>query len=185
MDGYSNWHSRGMYERGAADERHQEYRQLIHDLSKKLSHENVQSISFLRRSSTNDCCSVAGHYPVAACAAHIAAQPPPPANYGLQLLEQLWHNGTFSETNLEPLVKLLRDIGRHDLADECLEKSTTFHRYRRYGRGEQLNRAVTQNLIIPPIPPTLLPSSPIAGLDMCRDSSDSNDRAQPSAGERV
>ena len=189
MDGYSNWHSGygamndQWYDRGA-DERRQEYRQLIHDLSKKLSHENVQSISFLRRSSVDCCGSAAGHYPVAACTA-IAAQPPPP-NHGLQLLEHLWHKGEFSETNLEPLVQLLRDIDRHDLADECREKSTKLysdrHRYRRHVRGEQLNRAVTQNLM-PPIPPTLLPSNP-AGLDLYRDNSDSNDRAQPSAGEK-
>ena len=189
MDGYSNWpHSYGAMndqwcDRGA-DERRQEYRQLIHDLSKKLSHENVQSISFLRHSSIDcQCGSAAGHYPMAACTA-IAAQPPPP-NHGLQLLEHLWHKGEFSETNLEPLVQLLRDIDRHDLADECREKSTKLysdhHRYRRYGRGEQLNRAVTQNLI-PPIPPTLLTSS--TGLDY-RDSSDSNDRAQPSTGEKL
>ena len=192
MDGYSNWHScygatmkNQCYENGAANERHREYRQLIHDISKKLSHENVQSISFLRQSSTS---ATAAHYPMAACAAHVAAQLPPPANHGLQVLEHLWHNGTFSETNLEPLVKLLRDIGRHDLADECREKSTKLYsaadgrdRYRRLGRGERLDRAVTQNLI-PPIPPTLLPSSPTAGVDLYRDNSDSNNRGQPSAG---
>ena len=184
MDAYNNWNSYGLndqwYAERVADERRQEYRQLIHDLSKKLSHENVQSISFLRRSSI-DCCAAAGHhYP---CAAAIAPpQPPPPANHGLQVLEHLWHKGEFSETNLEPLVQLLRDIDRHDLANECQEKCDQ-HRYRRprrLGRGEQLNRAVTQKLI-PPIPPTLLPSP--AGLEYSRDSTDSNDRAQPSSGE--
>ena len=183
MDGYSNWNSYGLNAERGGDERRQEYRQLIHDLSKKLSHENVQSISFLRRSSI-DCCAAAGHhYPMAACTAAIAQ--PPPANHGLQVLEQLWHKGEFSETNLEPLVQLLRDIDRHDLADECWEKGTKLycdplHRYRRYGHGEQLNRAVTHNLM-PPTPPTLLPSP--AGLEYCRDSTDSDDRAQPSSGE--
>lgn len=198
MEGYSNWHGYGAstndqwYERGAAADGsgRQEYRQLIHDLSKKLSHDNVQSISFLRRSSI-DCCSAAGHCscPMAACAAQ-----PPPINHGLQLLEHLWHKGEFSETNLEPLVQLLRDIDRHDLADECREKSTKLfsggdrRRYCRHARGEQLNRAVTQNLIPPrPIPPTLLPSSPIARLDsLYRDHPESiNDRVKPNGGETI
>ena len=57
-----------------------------------------------------------------------------PTNRGLEVLDQLWQNGVFGENNLEPLVKLLRDIGRHDLADECSEKSSKMycdlHRYR-------------------------------------------------------
>jgi hypothetical protein len=182
MDGYSNWHGYvkdQWYERGSTgteDGRRQEYRQLIHDLSKKLSHENVQSISFLRRSSI-DCCSAAGHCPMAACAAQIAAQPPP-TNHGLQLLEHLWQKGEFNETNLEPLVQLLRDIDRHDLADECSEKSTKLYRHG-HARGEQLDRAVMQNLIRP-IPPTLLPSSPF------KDNFDAvNDTAKPSGGEKI
>ena len=189
MEGYSNWHGYGAdqrYERADGSGR-QEYRQLIHDLSKKLSHDNVQSISFLRRSSV-DCCSAAGGHcscPMAACAAQ-----PPPTNHGLQLLEHLWHKGEFSETNLEPLVQLLRDIDRHDLADECREKSSKLYSGGRYcqhaKRGEQLNRAVTQNLIHPR--PTLLPSSsPVARLDLLyrNDPEPANDKAKPTEGERI
>lgn len=156
-----------------AGKRSQEYRQLIHDLSKKLSHENVQSISFLKQSST-DCC--AGHCRSAACAVISQPAAQPAANHGLQVLENLWHIGEFSETNLDPLVKLLRDIGRHDLADECREKSAKLyldlHRPR-YRRGECLNQAVSQNFMAPaPVPPTLHPSP--GDLDY-RDSTESND----------
>ena len=194
MEGYSTWHGYGAdqwCERGVAADGsgRQEYRQLIHDLSKKLSHDNVQSISFLRRSSV-DCCSVAGGHcscPMAACAAQ-----PPPTNHGLQLLEHLWHKGEFSETNLEPLVQLLRDIDRHDLADECREKSSKLYSGGRYcqhaKRGEQLNRAVTQNLFHPrPTPPTLEPSSPVARLDLLyrNDPEPVNDKAKPVEGENI
>ena len=174
MEGYSNYNWQ-WYDSGA-DERRQEYRRLIHDLSKKLSHENVQSISFLRRSST-DCCAAAGHYP-AACA---MAQPPP-AHHGLQVLEHLLHSGVFSETNPEPLVQLLRDIGRHDLANECQEKSSKLysdlHRYRHVHGNGAVNWSPQMQM--PPIgtPPTLLPSPA-----EYRDCPDSNDRIQPSSGE--
>ena len=125
MDGYGYLYQHHRWYDG---ERHHEYRRLIHDLSKKLSHDNVQSISFLRRPSA-DCCD----HP--ACAHIAAAVHPHPTNRGLEVLERLWQNGVFSETNLEPLIQLLRDIGRHDLADECREKSSKLycdlHRFRR------------------------------------------------------
>ena len=132
-----------------ADKRHHEYKRLIHDLSQKLTHENVQSISFLRHSST-DCYD----YPLCAhftAGSGVSAPTHPmagPTNLGLHVLEQLWKKGVFNENNLEPLIHLLREIGRHDLADECTEKSAQLyfgdaHRYR-----------------VPPPPPPNIPVPP-------------------------
>ena len=39
----------------------------------------------------------------------------------LDTLESLMQGGTFSHSNVEPLVKLLKDINRHDLVNEQVE----------------------------------------------------------------
>ena len=39
----------------------------------------------------------------------------------LETLEYLLQVGAFSHSNVEPLVKLLKDIGRHDLVNEQVE----------------------------------------------------------------
>ena len=39
----------------------------------------------------------------------------------LDTLEYLLQNGAFSHSNVEPLVKLLKDINRHDLVNEQVE----------------------------------------------------------------
>ena len=107
-----------------AEQRHHEYKRIIHDLSQKLTHENVQSISFLRHSST-DCYDYppCAHFTVPSDMSAPAHPLAGPTNLGLQVLEQLWKKGVFNENNLEPLIHLLREIGRHDLANECVEKS--------------------------------------------------------------
>lgn len=143
---YQAWHY--------ADKRHHDYKRLVHDLSQKLTHENVQSISFLRHSST-DCYDYPPYAHLTPCGASAHAHPlAGPTNRGLEVLEQLWKKGVFSENNLEPLIHLLREIGRHDLADECKEKSAKLY------FGDEYNyarRAPAPPQPMPgPIPPTLL-----------------------------
>lgn len=71
-----------------------------------------------------------------------------PTNLGLQVLEQLWKKGVFNENNLEPLIHLLREIGRHDLANECMEKSAQLS----FGDAHRSYR-------VAPVPPPNIPHS--------------------------
>ena len=74
-------------------ERTDEFRRLLCDISQKLVETEVTQIEYLKYMHTGT------------------------RRTGIELLIELEKRGVFSPTNTEPLVKLLKDIKRHDIAE--------------------------------------------------------------------
>ena len=89
----------------------QQYRKLLHDLAQELSPENTEGIAFLlnwkgqRRRVCSDVCCQCWHIG---------------GGTNLDVLAAMWQHGVFSETDMEPLIERLKQIGRNDLASKCL-----------------------------------------------------------------
>ena len=79
--------------------------QLIHHISGELHSENVRGICFLLglTSGTGGCCRCSGE------------------NSALGVLERLLDQGYYSQHDLQPLVEVLEEVGRNDLATRCKE----------------------------------------------------------------
>ncbi len=76
------------------------YRSLIHDISQDLSGEDARGLRFLAGLPSMRCqCGAGGGQ--------------------LGLLQALQERGMCSQFNLNTLISLLREIGRHDLASKC------------------------------------------------------------------
>lgn len=85
--------------------RSKELLQLIHAISGELHSEDVRGIRFLRglTNGAGRCCGCGD-----------SAQ-------GLDILESLLDQGCYSQYHLQPLVEVLEEVGRNDLAEKCKE----------------------------------------------------------------
>ena len=82
------------------------YRALIHEIAQDLSAEDTSAISFLAAVPSQRC---------GCCCNHGGLTSSGPRG----LLELMEKRGMFSAGDLQPLMSLLREVGRHDLASKC------------------------------------------------------------------
>lgn len=89
------------------------YLSLIHEISQELTTEDSKGLSFLAGVS-NAAISRAGGHIHCCCVCMSGA-----GGHALDLLKLLQEMGVYSQFNMDPLVSLLQDVGRLDLASKC------------------------------------------------------------------
>lgn len=86
------------------------FRSLIMDISLELTSENTKGLLFL--AGLSSCAPSSGQCENGRCCPHATGS-------ALDSLQRLKEKGVYSETNLQGLVNLLQEVGRHDLASKC------------------------------------------------------------------